>query len=205
MRIGFIILTELNQLRADAIHVNNLLKEFATSDLQCEPLTCKPYGNRLRQRHLNFVVKMVTRLAFLLKIVAIRKRFDLFYLRDWLFAYLLSFCGVRYAFEVNGLVTYEGLIRNYFRPGSAGHRFFRGMERRVMRRAVKTVCVSAGMKEYCVGHGVRAGKILVAENAADLGVFNPNRPKTPIQARTNAVLIGWMGSFESHHGLEDLI
>jgi glycosyltransferase involved in cell wall biosynthesis len=70
---------------------------------------------------------------------------------------------------------------------------------------VGIVAVSAGMKEYCLAQGVQAEKVLVAENAADPAVFHPNRPKVDVQARADAVLVGWMGSFESHHGFQDLV
>lgn len=206
MRIGFIVFTDLRSLKGDAVHVKNLLKEFEKSDLHVDALVGRPTGNRTKRKHFAFFVQVVSRLAFLMRILALRKRYDIFYLRDWLFAYLISFCKVPYAFEVNGLLPYEGLIRNYFQSGSAAHRFFQRMEKRVLHSAAKIVSVSYPIKEYCVDDvGVDEHKIVVAENAADTDTFNPDVPEKQIQQKDNKTLIGWMGSFESQHGFDDFI
>jgi glycosyltransferase involved in cell wall biosynthesis len=206
VKVGFILFTDLRSLKGDAVHVKNLLKEFEKSDLRVDAIAGRPAGNRVKLKHFTFLVQVVNRLAFLMRILALRKRYDMLYLRDWLFAYLLSFCKARYAFEVNGLLPYEGLIRNYFQPGSVAHRCFQRIEKRVLHSAAKIVSVSYPIKQYCVDDvGVDERKIIVAENAADTDVFNPDAPKKQIQPKDSKTLIGWMGSFESQHGFDDFI
>lgn len=206
MKIGFIVFTDLRSLKGDAVHVKNLLREFEKSDLHVDALIGKPAGNRAKLKHFAFLMQVVSRLVFLMRILLLRKRYDVFYLRDWLFAYLLSFCKVPYAFEVNGLLPYEGLIRNYFQSGSVAHHFFQRIEKRVLHSAAKIVSVSYPIKEYCVDDaGVDGRKIIVAENAADTDTFNPDVPKKQIHEKDNKTLIGWMGSFESQHGFDDFI
>jgi glycosyltransferase involved in cell wall biosynthesis len=204
VRIGFIVFTNLDSLKGDAVHVRNLLREFRRSDLQIEPLVGRPTRDRFACKHLNFMAKMIGRKLFLFKILLLRRRFDLFYLRDYLFAYLLSLFGVRYAFEINGLLHYEGLIRHYYTAGSRACRLFQHIERRVLRSAVKLVSVSQPIKDYCVQEiGINAQRIVVAENAADTEVFHPEAAKQPLQGQTGRILVGWMGSFESQHGFGD--
>ncbi len=205
MKIGFITFVDLSKLRADAIHTSSLLKEFGKLELDVTILAGPTETARWKSRHLNFLRMVLGRLTLLARVVACRRRYNLFYVRDWLFAWLMSFFGLCYAFEINGLIWYEGLIRHYYRRGSLPSRFFRRLERRVLRSATRIVAVSSGMKEYCAALGVEAGKVLVAENAADPVVFNPDRPRVNVPARNDAVLIGWMGSFESHHGFQDLV
>jgi len=205
VKIGFITFVDLRKLRADAIHTSSLLKEFRKLELDVTVLAGPTEAARWKSRHLNFLRMVLGRLTLLARVVAGRRTYDLFYVRDWLFAWLMSFFGLRYAFEINGLIWYEGLIRHYYRRGSLPSRFFRGLERRVLKSATRIVAVSSGMKEYCAALGVEADKVLVAENAADPAVFNPDRPKADVPARKDAILIGWMGSFESHHGFQDLV
>ena len=206
MKIGFVILTDLAQLKGDAIHVKCLLREFENLGVSCDPIVCKACANPPKQKHLNLLVKMVTRFLFLQKVLAVRKRYDLLYLRDWLFACLLTFFGVRFAFEINGLLPYEGLIRDYFTPGSRACRAFEWVQRRVLHRAVAVVAVSAPIKEYCVDEvGLDPAKIVVAENAADTSVFRPDVARQDVPKAEGTVLAGWMGSFESQHGFADFV
>jgi glycosyltransferase involved in cell wall biosynthesis len=205
VKIGYITFVAPSQLRADAIHTSNLLKQFRRLELDVTVLASRTERVRLRSRYLNFTRMVLGRLALLFRVVAGRGRYDLFYVRDWLFAGMMSGLGLRYVFEINGLITYEGLIRRYYRRGSLAHRFFGRLERRVLRSAAGLVAVSTGMKEYCMARGVEAGRVLVAENAADPAIFHPDRSKVDAQARPGAVLVGWMGSFESHHGFQDLV
>jgi starch synthase len=205
LKIGFVIFTDLSRQRADAIHVKNLLREFEAAGIELGVFTSRLETVQPTLKQLNFLKKMSGRSLVLLKLLMIKKRYDLFYLRDWLFAYLMSFFGFPYVFEVNGLLCYEGLIRNYFKSGSKTHAVFAAIEKRVLKSAVKIVCVSRGMKDYCSGIGIDTQKILVAENAANPDTFNPDLPKAEIEKSDNKILIGWLGSFESHHGFDDLI
>lgn len=205
MKIGYITFVDLSKLRADAIHTSSLLKEFDKLRLDVTVLAGAAESARLKSRYFNFIRMVLGRLVLLAWVVASRRAYDLFYIRDWLFAYMMSFFGLRYAFEINGLILYEGLIRHYYRRGSLTYKFFRGLEKRVLAFATRIVAVSSGMKNYCIVQGVDADKVLVAENAADPVVFNPGRPKVELSARKDAVLIGWMGSFERHHGFQDLV
>lgn len=205
VNIGFIIFTDLSRQRADAIHVKNLLREFEAAEIELGVFTSRLESVQLKLKQLNFLKKMLGRSLVLLKILVIKKRYELFYVRDWLFAYLMSFFGFSYVFEINGLLCYEGLIRNYFKSGLKTHAVFMGIEKRVLKSAVKIVCVSQGMKDYCSDMGIDTQKILVAENAADTDTFNLEVPKVEIKGSNNKILIGWLGSFESHHGYEDLI
>jgi len=205
VNIGFIIFTDLSKQRADAIHVKNLLTEFETSQLKLTAFTSRLETVQFKLKQLNFLKKMLGRSLVLLKMLTVKKRYELFYIRDWLFAYLMSFFGFSYVFEINGLLCYEGLIRNYFKSGSTAYAMFRRIEKRVLKSAVKIVCVSQGMKDYCAAMGIDARKILVAENAADTETFNPEVPRAEINGKNNKILVGWMGSFESHHGFEDLV
>jgi len=205
VNIGFVIFTDLSRQRADAIHVKNLLNEFETSQLKCTAFTSKLETVQSKLKQLNFIRKMLGRSLVLLKMLTVKKRYELFYVRDWLFAYLMSLFGFSYVFEINGLLCYEGLIRNYFKSGSTAHAMFGRIEKRVLKSAVKIACVSQGMKDYCAAMGIDARKILVAENAADTETFNPDVPKAQINGKNDKILIGWVGSFESHHGFEDLI
>jgi len=205
VNIGFIIFTDLSRQRADAIHIKNLLREFEASQLKLTVFTSKLENIQFRLKQLNFLKKMFGRSIILLKMLTVKNKYELFYVRDWLFAYLMSFFGFSYVFEINGLLCYEGLIRNYFKSGSKAHAMFRRIEKRVLKSAVKIVCVSQGMKDYCTAMGIDARKILVAENAADTETFNPEVPRAQINGRNNKILVGWVGSFESHHGFEDLV
>jgi starch synthase len=205
VKIGFITFTDLSKQRADAIHTKNLLREFEKLQIDVTLLKSRLENVQFRLKQLNFVKKTLGRLIFLLRMLVVKNKYDLFYIRDWLFAYLMSFFGFRYVFEVNGLISYEGLIRNYFESGSKTHRIFRCIEKGVLTSAKKVVCVSEGMRKYCVTLGTKPDKILVAENAANTEVFNPDVQKVQIQGGNDRMLIGWMGSFESHHGFEDLV
>lgn len=205
VNIGFIIFTDLSKQRADAIHIKNLLREFEASQLRLTVFTSKLENIQFRLKQLNFLKKMFGRSVVLLKMLTVKKKHELFYVRDWLFAYLMSFFGFSYVFEINGLLCYEGLIRNYFKSGSTAHAMFGRIEKRVLRLAVKIVCVSQGMKDYCTAMGIDERKILVAENAADTETFNPEVPRAQINGKNDKILIGWVGSFESHHGFEDLV
>jgi glycosyltransferase involved in cell wall biosynthesis len=205
VKVGFITFVDVNKLRADAVHTASLLKEFRRLKLDVTVLAGPTEATRGKSRFLTFLRMVFGRLALLARVVASRRKYDLFYVRDWLFAYMMSFFGVRYAFEINGLILYEGLIRHYYRRGALAYRFFRRLERRVLRSATRVVAVSSGMKDYSRALGVGADKILVAENAADPDVFNPDRPRVDVPARKDVVLAGWMGSFESHHGFQDLL
>lgn len=205
VNIGFIIFTDLSKQRADAIHIKNLLREFEASQLRLTVFTSKLENIQFRLKQLNFLKKMFGRSVVLLKMLTVKKKHELFYVRDWLFAYLMSFFGFSYVFEINGLLCYEGLIRNYFKAGSTAHAMFGRIEKRVLRLAVKIVCVSQGMKDYCTAMGIDERKILVAENAADTETFNPEVPRAQINGKNDKILIGWVGSFESHHGFEDLV
>jgi len=194
VNIGFIIFTDLSKQRADAIHIKNLLREFEASQLKLTVFASKLENIQFRLKQLNFLKKMLGRSVVLLKMLTVKKRYELFYVRDWLFAYLMSFFGFSYVFEINGLLCYEGLIRNYFKSGSRTHAMFRRIEKRVLKSAIKIVCVSQGMRDYCIAMGIDARKILVAENAADNETFNPEVPKAQINGRNNKILIGWVGS-----------
>jgi glycosyltransferase involved in cell wall biosynthesis len=206
MKIGFIIFTALDSLKGDAVHVRNLLKELQKSDLHVEALVGRPTRDRFSWKQLNFLAKMAGRTAFLLKVLTLRRKFDLFYLRDYLFAYLLSLFRVPYAFEINGLLPYEGLIRHYYQPGSWACRLFRRIERRVLRSAVKLISVSTRIRDYCVREvGIDPRKIVVADNAADTDVFHPDAPRRSLPGHSGGTLIGWMGSFESQHGFNDFL
>ena len=154
VKIGFIIFTDLSRQRADAIHVKNLLREFEVDEIETDVFTSRLETVQLKLKQLNFLKKMLGRALVLLKILTIKKRYELFYVRDWLFAYLMSFFGLHYVFEINGLLCYEGLIRNYFKTGSKAHAFFARIEKRVLKSAVKIVCVSRGMKDYCSDIGI---------------------------------------------------
>lgn len=205
MKIGLITFTDLSKQRADAIHTKNLLREFEKLQLTVTVFKSRLESVQFGSKQLNLVKKTLGRLIFLLRMLAVRNKYDLFYVRDWLFAYSMSFFGFRYVFEVNGILSYEGLIRNYFKPGSRTYRISRRIEQVVLTSAKKVVCVSEGMRKYCVTLGTSPDKILVAENAADTEVFNPDSQRVEIEGKDNRVLIGWMGSFESHHGFEDLV
>jgi glycosyltransferase involved in cell wall biosynthesis len=205
VKIGFITFVDVSKLRADAVHTASLLKEFRRLKLDVAVLAGPTEAARGKSRFLTFLGMVFGRLALLARVAASRRKFDLFYVRDWLFACMMSFFGLRYAFEINGLILYEGLIRRYYRRGSLAYRFFRRLEKRVLKSATRIVAVSSGMKDYCTTLGVGADKVLVAENAADPDVFNPDRPRVDVPARKDAVLAGWMGSFESHHGFQDLV
>jgi hypothetical protein len=154
VNIGFIIFTDLSKQRADAIHVKNLLREFETSQLKLTAFTSRLETVQFKWKQLNFLKKMLGRSLVLLKMLTVKKRYELFYIRDWLFAYLMSFFGFSYVFEINGLLCYEGLIRDYFKSGSTAHAMFRRIEERVLKSAVKIVCVSQGMKDYCAAMGI---------------------------------------------------
>jgi glycosyltransferase involved in cell wall biosynthesis len=205
VKFGFIIFTDLSKQTGDAIHVKNLLREFESAGIELGVFTSKLETIQFKSKQLNFIKKMLGRSIVLLRILTIKKRYELFYLRDWLFAYLMSFCKLTYVFEVNGLVSYEGLIRNYYKRDSILHKFFKKMEKRVLARAMKIVCVSEGIKNYCLAEHIDKRRILVAENAADVDTFNPDVPKTELETEDGKITIGWMGSFKSQHGFKDLL
>ena len=129
MNVGFIIFTDLSGAKGDAVHVKNLLREFEASRLNLTVFTSVLERIQFKSKHINFLKKLLGRLIFLVRMLTVKNRYELFYVRDWLFAYLMSFLGFYYAFEVNGLVSYEGLIRNYYKFGSEAHDVFKRIEK----------------------------------------------------------------------------
>ncbi len=205
MKIAFVLFTDMSRDQGDSVHVKNLLVQFERCGLSVDAIASQCERRQLKSAKLNFIKKILGRVGMLPKVLLARRRYDLFYIRDWLFAYVLSFCKTDYAFEINGLLCFEGLVRGHFGQGSRAHRAFARIEDRVIRRATKIVCVSQGMKDYCIEHGADAGRILVAENAAEAEVFHPGVVKAKIDIPAGNLVVGWMGSFDSYHGMDDLI
>ncbi|MBU1178606.1 glycosyltransferase family 4 protein [Patescibacteria group bacterium] len=206
MKTGIIILTNLNKLKADAVHVKNLLQSFDKLNFQYDLITSSTEDKQYKFKLLNIFKKIIGRCVLMTKVYSRQKEFSAFYLRDWFFAYLLSFLNIKYIFEVNGLLIYEGLIRGYARPGSLRIRILRIIENRVAKNANKIVCVSRGMKNYLVNqYNANKDNILVAPNAANLDVFNNNVQKVDLCLDEDDFIVGWTGSFDAYHGISDLI
>lgn len=63
--------------------------------------------------------------------------------------------GVRYIFDPRSLYVHEHVGSGSVKEGSVIQRYWFWVERRLVRRAVRTVCVSKGMVTYYEGLGVR--------------------------------------------------
>jgi hypothetical protein len=63
--------------------------------------------------------------------------------------------GVRYIFDPRSLYVHEHVGSGSIKEGSLIQRYWLWAERRLLRRAVRTVCVSKGMVTYYEGLGVR--------------------------------------------------
>ena len=84
----------------------------------------------------------------------------------------------------------------------------RYIEAPALRRANVVACVSEGVADKLVELGVASENILVSPMAVDPKVFDRKEAAHALRNEYDLVgkiVIGWVGSFRSFHGLEDLI
>jgi glycosyltransferase involved in cell wall biosynthesis len=107
-------------------------------------------------------------------------------------------------FEVNGPPTYE--YRRYHPQYWIVPGFGDAIERWTFRRANGMFVVSTTLKDYFVERGVPADRITVIPNGADPTVFRPDVVDRTLRSSydTRDVVVAFVGSFGSFHGIETL-
>ncbi len=112
--------------------------------------------------------------------------------------------GLPFAFEVNAPPSYE--YRRYLAQYKLIPGLAEAVERWAFARADGMFVVSSVLKQYFVERGVPADRITVVPNGADPAIFRPDAadPATRAGFSPTDVLIGFVGSFSSFHGIEML-
>lgn len=205
-KLGIVVLTNMDGISGGEVHVRNLLESFKKINVQFDVFSSKIESFQFTIRIINFIKKIIGRLYLLIKIICKKYNYNGFYVRDWVFAYFLSFFSIQYYFEVNGLLLYEGLIRGHVRPFLLNKRFLIRIERRVCQHAQKIICVSKGMKDYIIKkYNIDPSLILFASNAANIDIYDPSKRKKKLPIDANTFVLCWMGGFQPYHGIYDLV
>ncbi|MFM7013195.1 MAG: glycosyltransferase [Betaproteobacteria bacterium] len=90
--------------------------------------------------------------------------------------------GVPYIFDPRSLYVHEHVGSGSIKEGSVIQRYWLSIERRVVRRAVRTVCVSKGMVNYYEGLGVsRNGPVVIIPCFATAQNPLPEQERTRIR------------------------
>lgn len=79
-----------------------------------------------------------------------------------------------------------------------------------LKRADVVACVSQEVAEQLAQLGISQERLIVTPNAVDVTRFNPQRAtnskvRESLQIAENDVVIGWVGTFHSFHGLDMLL
>jgi colanic acid biosynthesis glycosyl transferase WcaI len=95
-----------------------------------------------------------------------------------------------------------GYLKNPQMRAAAYH-----LEQSLYRRASRIVCLSSGIRDDIVAHGVPAPKCVVLTNGIDTDLFNPDARDTAIeQLRASHSTIGiYVGSLSTYHGLDQAL
>jgi hypothetical protein len=107
--------------------------------------------------------------------------------------------GVPYIFDPRSLYVHEHVGSGSIKEGSVIQRYWFSIERRVVRRAVRTVCVSEGMVNYYEGLSVRRnGPIVIIPCFATAQDPLPEQERTRIRQQLgyadSALVIAYYGS-----------
>jgi len=145
--------------------------------------------------------------------------------RDWrpdvLHAHSPALCGVAAARAARTLgvpLVYE--IRAFWedasvgngtgREGSVKYRLTRELENRAIAAADAVMTICHGLRDDLIARGVAPGKVGVMPNGVDLTLFGDPPPRDADLAKALHIgpegpVIGFIGSFYDHEGLDDLI
>lgn len=113
-------------------------------------------------------------------------------------------CNVPLVVEVNAPLAFE--YRRYRRQYRLLPRLAEWSEARTLALADRVFVVSTTLKNYLVRNGVPADHIAVIPNGADPARFRPAAADRALRDRLgpNRVIVGFVGSFASFHGVEML-
>jgi glycosyltransferase involved in cell wall biosynthesis len=94
-------------------------------------------------------------------------------------------------------------------PGVALERPARWCERRIFGRAGYALCVSRAMADYVLDQGIRPARVRIQPNAVDPTRFQPDDRGGALRAQLgfgdDHVVIGFLGSLKTWHGVEQLV
>jgi PEP-CTERM/exosortase A-associated glycosyltransferase len=117
--------------------------------------------------------------------------------------------GIPVVYEVRAFWEDAAVDHGTAREGGLRYRLTRALESWALRRvdAVTTIC--GGLRDDIAARGIAAEKIHVIPNAVDVDAFSSNGTPDP-QLRqqlglTDALVIGFIGSFYAYEGLELLL
>jgi PEP-CTERM/exosortase A-associated glycosyltransferase len=95
------------------------------------------------------------------------------------------------------------------REGSARYRLTRWLETWAARRADAVAVICEGLRRDLIARGIEPGKIIVAPNGVDMGLFGhplaADRGLVRKLGLAGADVVGFIGSFYDYEGLDDLI
>jgi len=113
-------------------------------------------------------------------------------------------CGVPVVYEVNAPAPYE--YRHYRKQYWLVPRFAEWLEARMLARTDGMFVVSEVLRQHFVREGVRADRIIVVPNGADVARFHPGAGDPAVRSRLGetSVVVGFVGSFARFHGIEQL-
>lgn len=113
-------------------------------------------------------------------------------------------CKVPIVVEVNAPLAFE--YRRYRRQYRMVPRLAEWSEARTLALADAVFVVSTALKGYLANHGVPTDNITVIPNGADPVRFRPQSADAAMRARygPSRVIVGFVGSFASFHGVEML-
>jgi PEP-CTERM/exosortase A-associated glycosyltransferase len=112
-------------------------------------------------------------------------------------------------YEVRAFWEDAAVDQGTSREGDARYRATRGLETYALKRAAHVTTICEGLKQDIVARGVPEPGITVIPNAVDIDAFAFGLPRDPALADklalSNAVVIGFVGSFYAYEGLDVLL
>lgn len=175
-------------------------------------LSLSPISGFLKREivdHWLWVRELRLFISVFILLVRRKQSFDVIYRRHHLFnsEYLLGkLFRIPVIKEVNGIITDE--IRIAGQRGNISLRIIDRIERFNMSKADKIIVVALKMKELLhTEYKIPEDRLVVAENGANTELFKPMKEdvKAGSGLDSNYSYIGYIGSFATWHGLDDLV